>query len=97
MKKNLFVLFSIYFFVVQPVFAWLLRQEPNMLILALINLIAILIILLISKAMDSGKEDKPSKPVGNKEAIHQDKETLFQPHHHEPVVKKSSKKGGTWK
>ncbi len=97
MKKNLFVLFSIYFFVVQPIFVWLLRQEPNMLILAVINLVAILIILLLSKAMDGGKAEKPVKEAHqHKEAIHEEKETLFQPHHHEPIVKKG-KKGGAWK
>lgn len=102
MKKNLFVLFSLYFFVVQPLFVWLLRQEPNMLILGLINLVAILIILLISKAV-GGKEDKPAKEPHHKEAhthkeaVHEEKETLFQPHHHEPVIKKTSKKGGAWK
>lgn len=99
MKKNLFVLFSLYFFVVQPIFVWLLRQEPNMLILAIINLVVILIILLISKAMES-KSEKPRKEshkaAAHKETIHEDKETLFQPHHHEPI-KKGSKKGWVWK
>lgn len=102
MKKNLFVLFSLYFFVVQPIFVWLLRQEPNMLILGLINLVAILIILLISKGI-GGKDDKTHKEIHHKEAhaqkepIHEDKETLFQAHHHEPIIKKSPKKGGFWK
>lgn len=97
MKKNLFVLFSLYFFVVQPIFVWLLRQEPNMLILGIINLVVILIILLVAKAMDGDKAEKPHKEIHqHKEAIHEEKETLFQPHHHEPI-KKTSKKGGAWK
>lgn len=67
-----------------------------MLILALINLVCILIILLVAKAMDS-KSEKHHKEAPHKEAMHEEKETLFQPHHHEPIIKKSSKKGGARK
>lgn len=96
MKKNLFLLFSLYFFVVQPMFVWILRQETNMLILGLINLIAIFIILLVYKAIDS-QSDKPHKDEPKKAHIQEERETIATPHHHEAVVKKSSKKSGTRK
>jgi len=44
MKKNLFLLFSIYFFVVQPLIVWILRGQTNFFRLGAINLIAILLI-----------------------------------------------------
>lgn len=96
MKKNLFLLFSLYFFVVQPVFIWIIRGEFNMAILAFINLVAILAIFLVSNAMDSKTEDH-HKEAPKKAAIHEEKETLFHPQHHESAIKKSHKKGGSWK
>ncbi len=44
MKKNLFLLFSIYFFVLQPLVIWILRGEANFFWLGSINLIAIILI-----------------------------------------------------
>lgn len=49
MKKNLFILFSFYFFVVQPSFLWLLWWDMKFFYLSAINLISILIISILSK------------------------------------------------
>ncbi len=44
MKKNLFLLFSIYFFVLQPAVIWILRWQENFFWLWAINLLAIILI-----------------------------------------------------
>lgn len=90
MKKNLFLLFSIYFFVVQPVFAWLLWQDINLLILSLINFVVILVILLVGKAMDKQETTKKDQHT---QAYHEDKDTIFSSHHES----KKAKKTGWWK
>ena len=49
MKKKLFLLFSFYFFVLQPIFLWLLRSEINFLYLSVINFIFLFLISLLTK------------------------------------------------
>jgi len=53
MKKNLFLLFSFYFFVLQSVFVWLLRWEPKFYWLALINCVFICLIAIFAKDNNS--------------------------------------------
>ncbi len=49
MKKNLFLLVSFYFFVLQAVFVWLLRWETNFYRLAVVNFVFIVVIAFFSK------------------------------------------------
>lgn len=67
MKKNLFVLFSLYFFVLQPIFLWLLFWSINFFYLSAINFVFILIIALIAREK---KEEKLDKKIDNVEKIH---------------------------
>lgn len=57
MKKNLFLLFSIYFFVVQPVIIGILRGETNFFWLGWINLIAIILIGTLSGKGETEKKE----------------------------------------
>jgi hypothetical protein len=61
MKKNLFLLFSIYFFVVQPLIIGILRWQPNFFRLWAINLLAIILIALLYSTIEWG---------GEKEEVH---------------------------
>ena len=54
-KKNLFLLVSFYFFVLQSVFIWLLRDISNFYWLAFINFVFILLLALFSKDSESTK------------------------------------------
>lgn len=58
MKKNLFLLFSFYFFVLQSVFVWLLRWEPKFYWLALINCVFICLIAIFAKDNNSSIDEK---------------------------------------
>ena len=58
MKKNLFLLFSFYFFVLQSVFAWLLRKEPKFYYLALINCVFICLIAFFSRDTNASVDEK---------------------------------------
>ncbi len=59
MKKNLFLLFSIYFFVFQPVIIWILRGQGTFFRLWAINLVAIVLIgMLYNTVESSGWEEK---------------------------------------
>ena len=58
MKKNLFLLFSFYFFVLQSVFVWLLRWETKFYRLALINCAFICFIAIFAK--DSSQDIEES-------------------------------------
>ncbi|MFA6256542.1 MAG: hypothetical protein WC606_05225 [Candidatus Absconditabacterales bacterium] len=70
MKKNLFLLFSIYFFVLQPLIIGALRGQANFFRLAAINLIAIVLIGLFSASSseESKKENKEHENAPIKEA-----------------------------
>lgn len=94
MKKNLFLLFSFYFFVGQAVIVGILWKMSNMFWLAGINLVAILLITLLfglfgGKEKEEGKE-KAKKPVH--EAKPEEKEVVT---HVPPHAKKASKSGGS--
>ena len=58
MKKNLFLLFSFYFFVLQSVFVWLLRWEPKFYRLALINCVFISLIAIFTRDGNSSVDEK---------------------------------------
>lgn len=70
MKKNLFLLFSIYFFVLQALIIGVLRNQANFFRLWAINLIAIILIGVVSSALEGGKKEAhehEKKPVENHE------------------------------
>ncbi len=69
MKKNLFLLFSVYFFVVQAVIAGILRWETNFFWLAGINFLAIMLIALLPARWES---------TFDKEKTHEPK-TVYEP------------------
>lgn len=58
MKKNLFLLFSFYFFVLQAVFVWLLRWEPKFYWLALINCVFICLIAVFARDNSTSADEK---------------------------------------
>ena len=58
MKKNLFLLFSFYFFVLQSVFIWFLRWENKFFWLALINCAFICLIAIFARDGNSSTEEK---------------------------------------
>ena len=58
MKKNLFLLFSFYFFVLQSVFIGLLRWERKFFWLALVNCVFICLIAIFAKDSSSSVEEK---------------------------------------
>lgn len=58
MKKNLFLLFSFYFFVLQSVFVWLLWWEPKFYWLALINCVFICLIAIFARDTSSSVDEK---------------------------------------
>ncbi|MCX6823597.1 MAG: hypothetical protein NT085_00515 [candidate division SR1 bacterium] len=71
MKKNLFLLFSIYFFVLQPLIIGILRGQANFFWLGAINLVAIILIGMLSSSVEAEKEkthDHEKKPEVVKEA-----------------------------
>ena len=71
MKKNLFLLFSIYFFVLQPLIIGVLRWQANFFWLGAINLVAIILIGMLSSTVEGEKEkthDHEKKPEVVKEA-----------------------------
>lgn len=72
MKKNLFLLFSIYFFVLQPLIIWVLRGQANFFRLGAINLIAIILIGLLYNTVENEKkedhQEHEKKQAINKEA-----------------------------
>lgn len=58
MKKNLFLLFSFYFFVLQSVFIWLIRWEPKFYWLALVNCVFICLIAIFARDGSSSADEK---------------------------------------
>lgn len=73
MKKNLFLLFSFYFFVIQSLIIWALRWDKNFLWLSIINCVFILFIALISK--DSKNTEQKDEII--KETIDTQESTDF--------------------
>lgn len=72
MKKNTFIFFSLYFFVLQPVFAWLLRWDYKFFCLAGINIFIVLIIWYFIKNQDNAQKDIRNREdaLGFSEKIH---------------------------
>jgi len=72
MKKNLFLLFSIYFFVLQPLVIGVLRGQANFFRLGAINLVAIILIGILYNTVDNMTDEtkeNEKKPIAiNKEA-----------------------------
>ena len=58
MKKNLFILFSFYFFVLQSIFAGLLRWEAKFYWLALVNFVFICLIAIFARDANSSLDEK---------------------------------------
>ncbi len=94
MKKNLFLLFSIYFFVIQPLIIGILRGQANFFRLGGINLIAIILIGLLYNTIDGSeelkKEHKEHEPTPVKEA-----KVSFHDHFH-AAIKERNKKSELW-
>jgi len=89
MKKNLFLLFSIYFFVVQAVIAGWLRNIANFYILGIINLVAILLISIVHSAMEKKADGEDSSA----EKIIREPKITFHEQHHASVPKRKNEKG----
>lgn len=71
MKKNLFLLFSVYFFVLQPLIIGVLRWQTNFFRLAAINLVAIILIGILYNTVEGEKEEvreHEKKPEVTKES-----------------------------
>ncbi len=68
MKKNLFLLFSIYFFVLQPLIIGVLRWQANFFRLGAINLIAIILIGILYNTVENSKEEYKEHEKPLKEA-----------------------------
>jgi len=81
MKKNLFLLFSVYFFVLQAIVVGILRKESNFFWLGGINLLAIALIGIIYNSIEHHHEDAPEhKP-------HHEATPEHKPHHEPRVLK----------
>ncbi|MFA7717419.1 MAG: hypothetical protein WC875_01785 [Candidatus Absconditabacterales bacterium] len=96
MKKNLFLLFSLYFFVGQPIIIGFLRQESLMFILALINLVAILLITLLYGVRGNNEEaqELPHKEH-EKKVVQEARKEHGETHHYEaPHTKKKRTSAG---
>lgn len=81
MKKNLFLLFSIYFFVVQPVIIGFLRGQTNFFLLWAINLVAILLITALYAVAETSPE---TEKIVEKKPIHESK-VAFHDHFHTTI------------
>lgn len=89
MKKNLFLLFSLYFFVLQPLVIGVLRWQTNFFRLGAINLLAIILIGILYNTIDGEKEEHPhheKKP----EVVNEPKVSFHE--HFRAVVKERKKK-----
>lgn len=89
MKKNLILLYSVYFFVIQPLIAGLIRQQVNFLRLGAINLVAIILIGILYNAIEGKGEDHA--PVGDEKKASKDSSVSFHEHLH-AVIKERKKK-----
>ncbi len=86
MKKNLFLLFSIYFFVLQPLIIGVLRGQANFFRLGAINLVAIILIGILYNTVEGTTEE--SKELEKKPV----KEAKVSFHEHFRAVVKEHKK-----
>lgn len=84
-KKNLFILFCFYLFVLQSAICGILRGESKFYILAWINFVILLLIALLSKWSDTKVENDNPKAKIQKEEVKQ----KVEPKHNEYEVKES--------
>jgi len=89
MKKNLFLLFSIYFFVLQPLIIGGLRWQNNFFLLGGINLLAIILISLFTRSTE-GENKEIHEHEKKPEVIHETKGSFHE--HFRAVVKARKKK-----
>lgn len=84
MKKNLFLLFSIYFFVLQPLVIWVLRGQANFFRLGAINLVAIILIGILYNTVEGTTEETKEhekKPIAEaKVSFHEHFRTATKEH-----------------
>ena len=88
MKKNLFLLFSLYFFVLQPLIIWVLRWQANFFRLWAINLVAIILIGLLYTTIE-GEKKEPHEHEKKAEVV---KEATVSFHDHFRAIVKERKK-----
>lgn len=90
MKKNLFLLFSIYFFVIQPLVIGVLREQTNFFRLGAINLLAIIIITLLSGSKKEEKKEEHHHHEKKPEIVNEPKSSFQE--HLRAVVKERKKR-----
>lgn len=88
MKKNLFLLFSIYFFVLQPIIIGILRWQENFFRLGAINLVAIILIGILYNTVEWTSEIEKTL---EKKTIHEPTVT-FHEHVRSPLKDRKKKK-----
>jgi len=88
MKKNLFLLFSIYFFVVQAFLIGVLRGQTNFFLLGAINLVAILLIGVLYNTTEKTTDKEKSS---EKTHIHENK-VAFKDHFRSSIKERKKKK-----
>lgn len=86
MKKNLFLLFSVYFFVIQPLVIWALWGQANFFRLGGINFLAIILIGIVYNTLQGGVEKMPEHEK------HPVQEAKTPAHEHVHAAVKSHKK-----
>jgi len=91
MKKNLFLLFSIYFFVLQPLIIGILRWQANFFRLWAINLLAIILIALLYSTREWwGEKEEAHHHEKKPEPVNEAKVSFHE--HFRAVVKERKKK-----
>lgn len=90
MKKNLFLLFSIYFFVVQPLVIGVLWRQTDFFLLGAINLVAIILIGMVYNTVESEKKPETNEHEKKPESVNEPK-VSFHDHFH-AVTKERKKK-----
>lgn len=91
MKKNLFLLFSIYFFVLQPLIIWVLRWQANFFRLGAINLVAIILIGMLYSTVENSWEEAN---VHEKSPVKEVKPSFHE--HFRAAVKERKKRSELW-
>ncbi|MCX6825087.1 MAG: hypothetical protein NTY80_02570 [candidate division SR1 bacterium] len=92
MKKNLFLLFSIYFFVLQPLIIGILWNQANFFRLGAINLIAIISIGIAISAYDKSKEPQEANVEHERKSVPVKEARASFHDHFRAVVKERKKK-----
>lgn len=90
MKKNLFLLFSTYFFVIQPLIIGVLRWDTRFFRLAAINLLAIILIALLYSTIEWSEKEEVHHHERKPEPINEPKVSFQE--HFRTVVKERKKR-----